>query len=331
MRSLPEALEERELLACLAHGWGLDVASARYLALGFGSYHWDVTDAAGCRHFVTVDDLDHKGWLGHDRDSAFDGLRAAFDAALALRRDGGLRFVVAPTPAARGETVRRVGSRYAAALFPFVDGSVDGAPGPRGDVVRMLAELHRGTPAALSVARRRHLDLPERHHLEAALRELDRPWTGGPFAEPARHLLAGHAADVLRRLGTFDRLTAEVTADDADLVITHGEPHWANVLRSADELLLVDWDTVGLAPPERDLWHVTSDPDELALYTRATGRRVDATTLALYRLRWELDDISLYTRLFRSAHVSTADTEKAWRSLDRCVRQPPSRRSTTSG
>lgn len=320
MRSLPDALREGELLACLAEGWGLEVASARYRPVGFGSYHWDVTDAAGLRHFVTVDDLDHKGWLGHDRNSAFEGLRAAFDAALALRGEGGLPFVVAPTPATRGETVRRLDPRYAVALFPLVDGSPDRAPGPRADVVRMLAELHGATRVALPFARRRHLELPERPHLEAALRELDRPWTGGPFSEPARHLLARHAEGLVRRLETFDRLAAGAADDDANLVVTHGEPHWANVLRSAGRLLLVDWDTVGLASPERDLCHVTSDPHELALYEDVTGRPVDRTALALYRLRWDLDDISIYTLQFRSAHTRTPDTQKAWRNLRRFVR-----------
>lgn len=320
MRSLPEAFQERELIACLAEGWGLNVESTRYAAVGFGSYHWEVTDAAGRLHFVTVDDLDHKGWLGHDRDSAFDGLRGAFDAALALRREGGLEFVVAPIPAAQGETVRRIGSRYTVALFPFVDGSCgrfyeDSTPEERAEVVRMLAELHRATRVALPSARRRHLDLPERHRLEAALRELNRTWTGGPFSEPARELVASHASELVRRLQAFDRLAREVAAAGADFVITHGEPHACNVLRSADQVLLVDWDTVGLAPPERDLWLVAGDGDELALYADSTGRSIDTATLALYRLRWELDDISIYTGLFRAEHAHTADTEKAWRSL----------------
>jgi len=67
MRSRPDALQESEVIASLAEGWGLEVESARYAPVGFGSYHWDVTDAAPRRYFVTVDDLDHKSWLGHDR------------------------------------------------------------------------------------------------------------------------------------------------------------------------------------------------------------------------------------------------------------------------
>ena len=36
--------------------------------------------------------------------------------------------------------------------------------------------------------------------------------------------------------------------------MTHGEPHAGNVMRTDEGRLLVDWDTVALAPPERDLW-----------------------------------------------------------------------------
>jgi spectinomycin phosphotransferase len=316
VRELPEGLPETGVVAGVVEGWGLDVASARYLPVGFGSYHWDVTDADGCRHFVTVDDLDHKGWLGHDRDSTFDGLRAAFDTALALRRDGGLAFVVAPAPARDGGTVRRLDARYAASLFPFVDGAggrfaAESTPAERAAVVRLLAELHAATPVARPFARRRHLDLPRRRDLEAALHELDRAWTGGPLSEAVRELLAGHAAVVAGRLREFDRLAAEVGAADADLVVTHGEPHGGNALTAGGRPLLVDWDTVGLAPPERDLWHVTADPDELAVYTEVSGRPVNPTAIALYRLRWELDDISVFARELRSPHGRTADTEKA--------------------
>ncbi|HXP18631.1 MAG TPA: phosphotransferase [Streptosporangiaceae bacterium] len=34
-------------------------------------------------------------------------------------------------------------------------------------------------------------------------------------------------------------------------VTTHGEPHSANIIRAGSGRLLIDWDTVGLAPPER--------------------------------------------------------------------------------
>jgi aminoglycoside phosphotransferase (APT) family kinase protein len=44
-------------------------------------------------------------------------------------------------------------------------------------------------------------------------------------------------------------------------VLTHGEPHGANVLLGEGGLSLVDWDTVGIAEPERDLWFAVIDED----------------------------------------------------------------------
>ena len=86
--------------------------------------------------------------------------------------------------------------------------------------------------------------------------------------------------------------------------------------------MLVDWDTVGLAPPERDLWMVASATgDELRRYTELTGRLVDTTALELYRLRWALDDISCFVRDLRAPHRRTADAEHAWQSLELTIAQ----------
>ena len=333
MRSPPDDVSDSDVVAALGAGWGLELAGLRYAAVGGGSHHWEVTDAGGHRYFATLDDLDHKGWLGHDRESAFDGLRAAFDTALALHDEAGLAFVVAPVTARGGETVRRAGAQYSVALFPLVDGTGgrfdhDRSPAERAEVIRMLAALHGATPVARPHARPCDFDLPDRPRLEAALRELDRPWAGGPFSEPARELLAGHAADLWERLQTLDRLTGEVSQAAAAPVVTHGEPHPGNVLHGPDGILLTDWDTVGLAPPERDLWLAGGDADELALYAEITGRRVSGVAIARYRLRWELDDVATFTGLLRAPHRRTANTEHAWRSLERSVRSSSSGPST---
>jgi len=107
-------------------------------------------------------------------------------------------------------------------------------------------------------------------------------------------------------------------------VITHGEPHPGNVIRVGREIMLVDWDTVGLAPPERDLWMVASETgDELRRYTELTGRAVDTTALELYRMRWALDDISAFFRELGAGHRRTAGTEHAWQSLERTLANLP--------
>ena len=86
--------------------------------------------------------------------------------------------------------------------------------------------------------------------------------------------------------------------------------------------MLIDWDTVALAPPERDLWMVATETgDELHRYTELTGRPVDATALELYRLRWALDDLSCFVRDLRAPHRRTPGTEHAWHTLQITIAQ----------
>ena len=306
----------------------------RYAPVGGGSYHWVVTGGPGEQWFVTVDDLDDKNWLGRTRPAVFSGLRAAMDAALWLRREAGLGFVVAPVPALDGQAVRPLGDAFTVAVFPYLYGSPGewAKPLPAADLdelVAMLAALHRVDPAAVRLPRR-DMELSWRGDLEEALRELGRPWTGGgPFTEPARALLAGAAGPVRRGLEALDQWASRPTPA-ANLVITHGEPHPGNVIRmpangtgaARGGIMLIDWDTVALAPPERDLWMVATEAgDELRRYTELTGRPVDATALELYRLRWALDDISCFVRDLRAPHRRTPGTEHAWQALETTIAQ----------
>ncbi|MBA3734265.1 MAG: aminoglycoside phosphotransferase family protein [Actinobacteria bacterium] len=323
MRALPADIETRALTGALADGWDFDVESVDYAAVGFGSYHWVVNDLKGTRAFVTVDDLDVKPWLGTTRESVFDGLRRAFDTAVALR-DAGLGFVVAPIPTSRGETLRRLGQRHTIALFPFVIGQAGQFGHYDNDaptaIVTMLTELHQATPAVSSVARRIDLDLPGRRQLEAGLQELNQPWSAGPFSEPARQILVRHASDLAELLGLADRLSVHVAKRKTNWVITHGEPHAGNVLRTGEGNVLVDWDTVALAPPERDLWMLMGDAaKEATVYTNATGHELDQATLNFFRLRWDLADIAAFTDVLRSPHRHNEDTAKAYDSLTSCV------------
>jgi spectinomycin phosphotransferase len=313
VKDLPEELDVGALAGALADGWSFDVATADYAAVGAGSYHWIVRDVGGTRAFATVDDLDQKAWLGDARDEAFDGLRSAFDTAAALR-DAGLEFVVAPIRTRGGESLRRIGSRHTVALFPFVDGRAGefghSDPAERAAVVALLVELHRATPAAAAVARTVGLELPGRAHVEAALRDADEPWSGGPLSEPARRAFAGRASDVAELLALADRLAAGVAERGGGWVVTHGEPHAANVLRTGAGHVLVDWDTVALAPPERDLWMVVDETEHVG---------ADPEALDFFRLTWDLKDLAEYLNVLRSPHSRTDDTLRAYRGVTNCV------------
>jgi spectinomycin phosphotransferase len=319
MKDRPTDVTERELRLALAEGWDIHHAELRYAPVGAGSYHWEARDTRGDRWFITVDDLDDKSWLGSSRTDAYAGLRAALDTARALRDQAGLGWVAAPVPTADGATLRPVNPGYAVAVYPFLDGTGqefgDQLAGAELDqLVDMLAALHQITPTPQAPVAQLSLSL--RGELEAALGDLSGPWSAGPFSEPARALLGGAAGAVRDALVTFDRLAAHVTAAP-NRVITHGEPHPGNVIQTAGGPMLIDWDTVGLAVPERDLWSLITGPDDEAgrRYARATGHAIDPDALDLYRIRWALDDIAAFTRQLRAPHGHTGDAEEAWQAL----------------
>ena len=305
--------------------WGFRVASLEYQAVGFGSHHWMATGNAGERLFVTVDDLVAKLRKAADTtDAAFGRLAAAFATALALRDRAGLSFVIAPVPAASGQVVARLSDRYSLTVHPYVNGPSAGQDGEfasdedRHAVVDMLIQIHTakaGDPPADDFA------VPNLDALQAMIEPSATRWRMGPYAQPSQELLRAHAADLRAVIRAYLDLASQVAARPERLVITHGEPHAANVITTTSGLVLVDWDTTLLAPPERDLWHLaTPDQSLLRHYTAATGTQIDDQALTLYRLWWDLAEIAGYLTLFRSAHEDTADTRESWNNLKQYLR-----------
>lgn len=322
MNTPPEDLDEGVVADEVRAGWGVGVARLEYAAVGFGSHHWTVATDAGELLFATVDDLDNKAWMGDTRDAVFAGLAAAFDTAAALAA-AGLRFVIAPRLMGGGRSVRRIDDRYAVALFPFVDGrSGEFDEAGSDDVVDLLAALHAATGVARTCATTVGLDLPGRAYIEAALCDGDQPWSGGPYSESVRAEITGHRDDIVEVVALADRLARDVGGRGGAFVVTHGEPHPGNVMRTPDGPALVDWDTVSLAPPERDLWMLAATPDDppALRYAAATGRRLDPDALDVFRLSWDLRDLAEYLHLLRSPHAETEDTAQAFEGVQHCVR-----------
>ena len=303
-------IRDSDVAAALARQWALTVRDMSYLPVGFGGYHWLAVDQTGSRWFVTVSDL-AAPWV--------PGLPAAMQTAAWLATEAGLDFVVAPVPARAGQVVGSLDSRHALTLFPYLDA----APGRFGDpvddggraaIIDLLAALHTAIPRGIQVPGR-PLQLGSRQGIDRALASLGVPWTGGPYAEPGRDLLARYERPLRQAFARFDGLLDRVREAGGPHVITHGEPHPGNLLRTRAGWCLVDWDMTALARPERDLWWVISGNQDAARYSRRTGWPVNQDALALYRLRWGLDDIAEFLSQIRGPHQQTADTLVSWTEL----------------
>jgi spectinomycin phosphotransferase len=317
----PRDLDRSELKRVLADRWDLRDPQLDYLAVGFGSHHWRAVDSRGTRRFVTVDDLEAEFRAAPEADSAFADLDRAFRTAAVLRDRATLEFVLAPLFDRDEAVIHRLGDRYAMTVSPLIDGeSSEYGPYERPDDRRVmgavLGRLHAATAQVpTDLPRREDFALPSRGSLVEALHDLDRSWDFGPFAEPARKLLQVNGHELERRLRDYDELAAGVRESSESWVITHGEPHRANVIRDpGGGVHLVDWDTTLIAPRERDLQMVLDQDltgwDEYSELAGVASLNHDA--LRLYRWWWELADIAVFVAGFRRPHERTADSVASW-------------------
>jgi spectinomycin phosphotransferase len=294
VREAPPHLTDEDVLAAVNEHWDAGGDRIGHLPVGFGAYHWRVSGADAIL-FVTFDRLG-------DRHTA-DSLEAAYSGARTLS-ESGLEFVLAPLETGSGRVT-----------VPFEDGALsvtrwrngksgDGSMSPaRARQTRaMLDRLHDATPPA---------DLPRWRPLVGTdlADELDRrtadAWDSGPYGEDAREAIRERLNDIAAWTADYHRLAA--AAADRTWVPTHGEPHTRNQLATPDAVLLIDWESLKLAPRERDLRSL-----EETGYPQ-TGAH--AAMLELFDLEWRLDEIAQYATWFEAWHTGTESDVVAFAGL----------------
>jgi spectinomycin phosphotransferase len=297
VRERPPYVHDADVLAEVARAWDDAVGRVEYLPVGFGAHHWAAYDVRGPRLFVTYDELD-----GPDAHATLD---SAYAGAGALR-DAGLDFVLAPLVNTHG----RVTAAFAAGALsctPWRDGA-SGGPLDLAWTRRALARLH-ALPPPPDIPRWQPVVSPDfADTTETLCRE---PWGPGPYADAARAAVRRQRGDLDGWVGRYHALAA--AAQERPWVPAHGEPHSENQLLTSAGRLLVDWDTLRLAPAELDL-RVLVD----------AGADVDADPemVELFDLEWRLDEISQYVAWFAAPHGGTGDDEIAFGGLQQELTRP---------
>ncbi len=317
MRERPPGVDDADLLEAVRAAWDPEVDEVEHLPVGFGAHHWAASAGGRRRLFVTLDGLGSR----HSPES----LEGAYAGAAALF-DAGLGFVVPCLRSCSGTFTVGFGfsddadDAGALSATGWVDGTVAGT----GDLPdRGAAEVNAGILARLHAAAPPPCVPSWRPLVGPALAaELDRrtasAWDSGPYGERARLALRRHLAAIERWVRTYHRLAEE--ARQRPWVATHGEPHTRNQLVVADEVRLVDWESLQLAPRERDLRTlVGSGHPDLA--------RPHWPMIEMFDLEWRLDEISQYAAWFAAPHPGNASDEVAFGGLLGELERPEWRRT----
>jgi spectinomycin phosphotransferase len=318
----PTSPTDREVLDAVRRYWMPRAAAVRYVPKGFGAHHWQVVDEHGPVLFATHDQVgDPQG-----QDLPASGTAAsrwppsrfvrAYAATIELAR-AGVPGVLAPVPAAGGQAVVPLAAGVLS-VTPWCEG--DSPTEEEGNRPLHLARVREivGALHAAAVPTGIPIWSPRdgRVEVDAVIERARDPWTRGPFGELARETILA-SAEGLRTVGArFDRLAGVARSARENWVPTHGEVHHRNrMLTGPDgsaspdgDVLLVDWESLALAPPERDSRDLPPSARE--------GLGEDPAMLEMFALEWTLSELHEYAHWFQGPHDGSADDRVALDGLE---------------
>jgi spectinomycin phosphotransferase len=288
MQTPPTDVTSEQVLACTRAMWDPGLVGLEHLPVGFGAHHWRAEGPSGPALFLTLDPPTPR----HTPQS----LERAYAAAAELAGSG-LEFIHASEATTRGSFTVPLGTGVLSATR-WAAGERPAEITP--EVITMVARLHRA-PIPPGIPRWTPLvpaDLDAR--LAAWVR---RPWTAGPLVEEARALVRAHVSHVAEWLAAYNREVAAL--DPGTYVATHGEPGVHNLWVTDGRLTLVDWESLALAPRERDLMSLGEHaPDD-----------ADPAMLELFDLEWRLSEVLAFSEWLRGPHTGNGDDVTALEGL----------------
>ena len=321
--------DKSELLQHLRTAYALPLKSIIFFPEGEDSYGYIVVSEAGEKYFAKA---------------STSVPNSCLQVASLLRHQCNISGVVAPLKTSDG-TLSIPWHDFRVSLFPFIEGDSrwdlwkigkDFTDTELSQTGALLATIHGCpntiAPDNLTVTK---YDLPLRHELytvlEAAVRK-------GPaqnqYQKQVLEALAIHRSAILETVDRYDELGRSATVSQTSFVITHGDPTPGNLILDAeDQLHLIDWDGVGLGPPEKDLVFFTGERFEVVLERYLTERVCDvslhADIFGFYIYEWTLNEIRDYGTKILFKNNDAKQNEYDWQSLQDYL--PPDKESMEDG
>lgn len=289
-------LPDDRIRDCLHRAYALSITDLAFLPLGADTHTavYRAQDTTARPYFIKL------------RRGAFDATTVQVPKHLA---DQGVPHLIAPLPNHQ-QAVYTALPPYTLTVAPFIEGQ-DGYSVPMeashwAALGATLRGLHHATLPANLVARIPH-ERYSSYFRELVLGLLTLVATRPPVdavAESMAALLQEQRETILTLVRRAEVLAQVLLNEPRPEVVCHGDLHAGNVLITpAGDLYVVDWDTLVLAPKERDLMFIggaqgfqgQSATEEEALFYQSYGTvTIDSVALAYYRYERIVQDIAAY-------------------------------------
>lgn len=308
-------LENRERM--LRSEYGIRPLSFQAVPAGWSAAAWKVSSDRG-DYFLKVFDK-HKpsaeSWVAR--------VDSYMPAVLWLHGNTALRQRMTAPLLTRDGSYRWEDDACLYMVFPFIDGTTIADGQLTAEQVRQLvqivAELHRygAEIAAPTDGLRETFNVPFCITLKERLKDI-------PQSGPLKEALAPHGDAILRTVDALQRDAVLLSQSDMRYALCHTDIHGWNLMQ-AENLMLIDWEGLQLAPVEADLFSFTDTfffgyawEDFLRGYRSVhKGYRVNDAALRFYRFRRRLEDIHAFLESILLDDLSQEDMDRSMYHLKR--------------
>lgn len=289
-------LKDTDIARCVENAYGLNIEKISFLPLGadLNTAVYRITASNKSDYFLKL------------RRNEFNEAGVSVPKCLA---DSGLKQVIPPIATKSGKLWASL-EPFKVILYPYVQGH-DGNEVKLSDhqwveLGKAIKKLH-STDLPSSIIRnvpREEFSSKRRQKLEAFLNRIEAETFQEPVAREMALFLKSKNDETLKLISRAEELCQLVQKQSLDQVLCHADLHGWNLLMDEEEsLYVVDWDTLILAPKERDLMFIgagISDSgrspieEEKLFYQGYAQADISQAAIAYYRYERIIEDMTVY-------------------------------------
>lgn len=308
-------LPDVKIVDCLRNQYGLHLIHLAFLPLGA-----DVNTAV--YRVVTADETPYFVKL---RRGVFDETAVTAPKFLS---DQGIAQIIAPI-ATRAQQLWASLDDFNLILYPFVEGhdgwDVDLSDRQWIDFGAALKGIHTAVaPPALRSSLPHETFSPQwREIVKTFQARVEEEIFDDPTAAKLAAFLKTKRDEISKLVGQAERLGLALQSRSLQFVLCHADLHaWNLLIDTSDTLYIVDWDTLTLAPKERDLMFVGAGmgicdkAQQEALFYQGYGQtETDPIALVYYRYERIVQDIAAYCEQILLSDEGGEDREEGLQQL----------------
>ncbi len=196
----------------------------------------------------------------------------------------------------------RLGSKYTIAVFNYIDGrdfeELSYSKIVVEKIAKLLANVHKCTnKLELGRVPKEKFDIPFKKDLLKSIKDLENNKNiDNKYKKELRKLVLESKDIILQRLRELEIIRKKVVKIKKKFVLCHTDPIGSNILKNSKEnIYLIDWDDIKLAPVEHDIWFYLGKKYGkyfIKSYKMVIDLRLNKKIISFYVYRRYLEDLA---------------------------------------